>query len=111
MKYNSDRDAALHFLVQSGWATGEAGNIPVLGWYAWKISNLPAEVSPSNTEINSVLEDHFSAGYEDSYALRQSLVGHFLLTEIDDGRVRVIQFPTEHDLYVAFNGFCDEVIA
>lgn len=109
MKYNSDRDAALHFLVQSGWSTGEDGNIPEQGWYAWKTSNLPAEVWQANTEINSVLEDHFAAGYTDSPALRDSLVGNFLITEDDQGFVMVVQFPSEAELHHAFNGYCEQV--
>ena len=105
-KYDSFRDSALHFLCTSGWDNGEFGDVQTYGVYIWRISNTEAEVSLENTEFNSVLEDweHYEeVGESDEF--RQSLVGHFILSENEHGFVNVRSFDTESGLDARYNAF------
>lgn len=105
-KFDSPRDAALHFLCSNDWSNDSTGDIPDYGLYAWRISNTWGEVKPENTEITSLLEDYLKTeDIQDSPEFRRSLVGHFLVTENSQGFVSVIKAPNETALLEQFSYF------
>jgi hypothetical protein len=97
-KFDSFRDSALHYLCTSDWANESFGDMDY-GVYIWRISNNLSEVSTDNSEINSVLEEWAPMeGYETLHTdstFRETLAGHFLVSENDQGMVTVHQFATE----------------
>lgn len=106
-KFDSFRDSALHYLCVSDWAEESFGNVSDYGVYIWRISNTLQEVSPDNGEFNSIIEDWAPMeGYEtlqSDPAFRESLAGHFLVSENDQGMVSVRQFATEAAMLARFN--------
>jgi hypothetical protein len=103
-KYDSDRDNILHFMCEAGWANESFGDVEAPTGYVWRITNAPADVQQSNTEITSLIEDQLAAyGIEDSPEFRSSLVGNFLVYEDSSGFVSVLKAPSEHALVVQFN--------
>lgn len=111
-KYDSFRDSALHFLCTSGWNTGEFGDVQDYGVYIWRISNTPEDVQASNTELTSVLEDWdtYNDADADSQTFRDSLVGHFILSENEYGFVNVRKFDTVAGLDHRYNEFLKHYI-
>jgi hypothetical protein len=99
-KFSSARDSILEYLCNNGWANDSFGDVEASTGYVYRISNTTSEVNKQNGEFNSVMGDWFEANPEvrDSVALRQELVGHFLVTEDSQGFVRVTQFDTEQEL-------------
>lgn len=109
-KFDSYRDSALHFLCSGEWGNESFGNVSTYGVYLWRISNKLEEVHTLNTEINSVLEEWEESNPELLGVLecsleefRKSLIGHFLVSENEQGSVTVRQFPTEGALISQFN--------
>lgn len=106
-KYDSARDDILHFMCTSDWANESTGNSVDWEGYAWRISNTTSEVNKQNTEVNSLLEDWFKSNAEvrDSVALRQELVGNFLVVELSNGMIDVASFDTPEALKEAYDAF------
>jgi hypothetical protein len=109
-KFDSYRDSALHFLCSVEWGNESFGNVQTYGVYLWRISNKLEEVHTLNIEINSVLEEWEQANPELEGTLemsledfRKQLVGHFLVSENEQGSVTVREFPTEGALKSQFN--------
>ncbi len=105
-KYDSYRDSALHYLCASDWANESFGDVSTYGVYVWRISNDPADVQVINTEITSVLEEWFEANPEISetdQSFRDQLVGHFMVSENNQGQVTVRQYQLESELIQHFN--------
>jgi len=103
-KFSSDSDSALHFLCLSDWANDSFGNVEAPTGYVWKISNYESDVSSSNTEFTSILEEWNK--YEmntDNQEFRRSLLGHFLLQEDSNGFVHVRKYETDKELCMAFD--------
>lgn len=102
-KYDSFRDEALHALCLADWANDSAGNCSDYGVYFWRITNEPQDVATNNGEFNSLVEalelEH------DSAELRQSLIGHFLVSENNQGLVTVRQFTLVSELFRRFEEF------
>ena len=96
-KYSSARDSILHFMGTNDWATDSNGNSEAPTGYFWKISNTTSEVNKQNTEVNSLLEEWFQQNPEvrDSVALRQELVGNFIVNEDSNGFIYVMTIETE----------------
>lgn len=108
-KYSNDRDSALHFLCSSGWGNDSFGDVSTFGKYVWRISNSWEEVKPAAIDFTSVIEEWLEAEeLEDGEAFRKSLVGHFLVTELDNGTVSVIDCGTELGLISVFNVIRDQ---
>lgn len=108
-KFDSYRDSALHYLCSSEWGNASFGDVSTYGVYIWRISNKLEEVHTLNTEINSVLEEWEETNPELLGTLecsleefRKSLIGHFLVSENEQGLVTVRQFPTEAALISQF---------
>lgn len=102
-KFDSVRDSALHFLCEGEWSNDSTGDITSYGLYTWRISLTPNELSYERDEIGSLLEDWFSSnGVEDTPAFRESLVGHFLVSENSDGFVTVLKAPSATSLVSQF---------
>jgi hypothetical protein len=108
-KFDSYRDSALHFLCSGEWGNESFGDVSTYGVYIWRISNNLQEVHTLNTEINSVLEDWEESNPEMLGVLecsleefRKTLVGHFLVSENEQGSVTVREFPTEERLIQQF---------
>jgi hypothetical protein len=108
-KYDSYQDSALHYLCSSEWGNDSFGDVSTYGVYIWRISNNLQEVHTLNIEINSVLEEWEEANPELLGTLectleefRKTLVGHFLVSENEQGQVTVRQFPTEGALISQF---------
>jgi hypothetical protein len=99
-KYSSARDSILHFMCTSDWATESNGNSEAPTGYFWKISNTTSEVNKRNTEVNSLLEEWFQQNPEvrDSVALRQELVGNFIVNEDSNGFIYVMTVETQKTL-------------
>lgn len=99
-KFSNDRNSALHYLCSAEWSNGSFGDCTGYGRYVWRISNSWEEVQPSNTEITSLLEEWLEANPEvqDSSEFRRELVGHFLVTELDNGQVIVLKCADEGQL-------------
>jgi len=104
-KFDSYRDSALHFLCTSDWANESFGNVQDYGVYIWRISNSVNDVQKENMEFASVIEDWFTANPEcaDHKALRRSLLGHFMVSENEQGLVTVKQYTLESELIRHFN--------
>lgn len=104
-KFSTDRDSALHYLSTSEWANDTFGNVEAPTGFVSKISNNWEEVKPENTEMTSVLEDWFEqqGDVEDTPEFRESLVGHFLITENSQGFVYVSEFETAEDRDRVYN--------
>jgi hypothetical protein len=102
-KYDSFRDEALHALCLADWANESNGDCSDYGVYFWRISNAPQDVATNNPEFNSLVEalelEH------DTPELRQSLIGHYLVSENDQGLVTVRQFSIESELVRRFTEF------
>jgi hypothetical protein len=102
-KYDSFRDEALHALCLADWANESNGDCSDYGVYFWRISNEPQDVATNNQEFNSLVEllelEH------DTPELRQSLIGHFLVSENDQGLVSVRQFENDRDLIARYAAF------
>lgn len=99
-KYSSARDSILHFMCEAEWSNGSFGDVEAPTGYVWRISNDPADVHIPNTEVTSLLEEWFTANPEvtDSPALRDELVGHFLVTEDSQGHIYVMTCPSATSL-------------
>lgn len=103
-KYSNDRDNILHFMATSDWANESFGDVEAPTGYVWRISNTPEEVQVSNTELTSLIEEQLvSYDIEDGPEFRNSLVGHFLISEDSNGLVYVMPFPNESNLLNRFN--------
>lgn len=103
-KYDSDRDNILHFMCMSEWSNEFFGDVEAPTGYVWRISNTFDEVSPDNTEFNSLVETSVALyDIEDSPEFRSSLVGHFLVYEDSSGFVSVLKAPSEQALITQFN--------
>jgi len=106
-KFDSYRDSALHFLCSQEWGNESFGDVSTYGVYIWRISNTWEDVKPANKEFESVIEDWEEwAGLAEahtSYGLRQSLVGHFMVSENEQGLVTVKQYALESELIRHFN--------
>jgi hypothetical protein len=103
-KYSTDRDNILHFLCTSDWANDSFGNVEAPTGYVWRISNDPADVQISNTEITSVIEDQLkSYDIEDSPEFRKELEGHYLIQEDSNGLVHVLKCPSKTSLVSEYN--------
>jgi hypothetical protein len=104
-KYSSARDSILHYLCLAGWANESFGNVESPTGYVWRITNDPADVSQDNTEFQSVLDTWLTDSPEvtDSPALRDELVGNFLVTEDSNGFIGVTRYLSEHLLIQAFD--------
>jgi hypothetical protein len=99
-KYSSARDSILHFMCISDWANDSNGNSEAPTGYFWKISNTTSEVNKQNTETNSLLDEWFQQNPEvrDSVALRQELVGNFIVNEDSNGFIYVMTVETQKTL-------------
>lgn len=106
-KFDSFRDSALHYLCSGEWGNASFGDVTDYGVYVWRISNSWEEVKPEAMDFTSVIEEWAPMeGYETLHAdiaFRQSLVGHFLVSENSQGQVSVRQFPSEAALLARFN--------
>ena len=104
-KFDCARDDILHYLCTSDWAEDSFGNVTDYGSYVWRISNDVNDVSMTNGEFNSILEEWFgwNEGVTDSPELRAELVGHFLVTTVDSGFVYVSAYDTAEALKTAYN--------
>jgi hypothetical protein len=102
-KYSSDRDNILHYMATSDWANDSFGDVEAPTGYVWRMSNDLQDVQLANTELTSLIEDQLEAyDIEDGPQFRNSLVGHFLITENDQGAVSVQKFDTESELFALF---------
>jgi hypothetical protein len=108
-KFDSYRDSALHFLCRAEWCNASFGDVSTYGVFIDRISNKLEEVHTLNTEINSVLEEWEQSNPELLGTLecsleefRKTLVGHFLVSENEQGSVTVREFPTEKRLIQQF---------
>lgn len=105
-KFDSYRDSALHYLCSADWGNESFGDVNTYGVYLWRISNTEEDVSTLNEEFNSVMADWFVDNREretTEQEVRDSLVGHFLVSENSQGLVTVKEFPTEGALIGMFN--------
>jgi len=111
-KYDSFRDSALHFMCESEWHSGEFGDQSTYGTYIWRISNTEADVATENGEFNSLLEEWQNVKDADSNSdeFRESLVGHFIVSENDLGFVYVRKFDTEAQRDARYNDFLTHFI-
>lgn len=93
-KYDSFRDSALHFLCLADWSNESFGDVSDFGVYIWRISNTPEDVQATNTELTSVLEDwdYYEEANGASQEFRDELVGHFIVSENDQGLVTVRKY-------------------
>lgn len=102
-KYSTDRDNVLHFLCISDWSNESFGNVEAPTGYVWRISNTANDVALTNTEFNSVIEEWNQSEFNtDNLEFRNSLVGHFLVIEDNNGFVHVLEFPNEDALMTHF---------
>lgn len=111
-KYDSTRDSVLHFLCTQEWSNDSTGDDDY-GKSVWRISNTRDEIfgcfNQGNTELDSVLEILVeSEQIELTDELRNSLVGHFLVTQLASGLVLVYECETELQLISIFNVIEDE---
>jgi hypothetical protein len=103
-KYNSLRDSALHYMCINGWSTGEFGDVQDFGAYVWRVDNKAEDVQIGNTEFWSMLREWWGAnGDPNIVEIRDSLVGHFIVLESDQGFVSVIDYNTEEELVERYN--------
>jgi hypothetical protein len=104
-KYSSARDSLLHFLVSVEWDDGDSfGDVSEWGNYIWKITNTPEDVAKVNTEFNSVIEAWLSENTEvtDSQALRDEIVGFFIVSTNGQGFISVEKFSTARQRDIQF---------
>lgn len=96
-KFSRARDSILHYLCLSEWSNESTGNSVDWTMYVWRISNDPADVHIPNTEFSSIMDEwlEYNPEVTDSQALRDELVGHFLVVEYSGGSVSVIRYETE----------------
>lgn len=109
-KFDSYRDSALHFLCRAEWCNASFGDVSTYGVFIDRISNEYSDVQELNTEVSSVLEDWFTANPEVSPSdrtFRYSLVGHFLVSENEQGQVTVKEFKLESELIRHFEAMRD----
>jgi hypothetical protein len=107
-KFDSFRDSALHFLCTQDWGNDSFGDVTDYGVYIWRISLDAMEVSQTNTEFNSVIELLVeSEGFPFTQELRDSLVGHFMVSENEQGLVTVKQYTLESELIRHFEQMRD----
>ena len=106
-KYDSFRDSALHFLCLADWANESFGDVSDYGVYIWRISNQRDDVMLANGEFNGVIFDWITANpeCEDSLEFRESLIGHFIVSENDQGQVTVRKFDSEVGMLDMFNKY------
>jgi hypothetical protein len=99
-KFSCDRDSALHYLCSGEWSNDSFGDVTDYGRYVWRISNTWEEVKPAAMDFTSVLAEWLEANPEvqDSEEFRRELVGHFLVTELDNGQVIVLKCADEGQL-------------
>lgn len=103
-KFDSFRDSALHYLCTSEWANESFGDVSTYGVYIWRISLDTEEVKQTNIEFNSVMDLLVeSEGFPFTQELRDSLVGHFMVSENEQGLVTVKQYTLESELIRHFN--------
>jgi hypothetical protein len=103
-KYGTDRDNILHYMATSDWAMGSFGDVEAPTGYVWKMSNNPADVQVSNTELTSLIEDQIELySIEDGPEFRASLVGHFLIAEDSNGFVSVAEYASAELLQQAYD--------
>lgn len=103
-KFSSARDSILEYLCNNGWSNEDFGNVEAPTGYVYRISNTLAEVQMENSEVTSLLGDWFEGNSEvtDSPELREELIGHFIVTEDNQGFVRVAKFDTEKEMLAEF---------
>lgn len=108
-KFDSFRDSALHYLCRAEWCNESFGDVTTYGVFIDRISNEYADVQELNTEVSSLLEEWFTEnGVSPSdREFRYSLVGHFLVSENDQGQVTVKEFKLESELIRHFNQMRD----
>ena len=103
-KFDSLRDSALHYLCSVDWGNESFGDVSTYGVYIWRISNTQFEVSERNMEFNSVIQGwEESEGTEITEELRNSLIGHFMVSENEQGQVTVKEYTLESELIRHFN--------
>jgi hypothetical protein len=95
-KYSSARDSILHFLCQSEWSNGSFGDVEAPTGFVYRITVEESDVH-GNPEFDSVIEEWFEQNPEvtDSYALRQELVGFWLVNEDSNGFSTTMDGQTE----------------
>lgn len=105
-KYDNEWDDVLHYLCQNGWANESTGNVEAPSGYVWRISNDVNDVSESNTEFNSLMEEWFQQNdMVDSKDFRRALVGHFIVREDNNGLVFLQSFKTEKEMLEAYDAY------
>jgi hypothetical protein len=109
-KFSSARDSILEYLCSNGWATESFGDVEAPTGYVYRISNTIGDVNKRNGEFNSIMGDWFEQNPEvrDSVALRQELVGHFIVTENSQGFVNVTEIATANELAREFDRMAGE---
>lgn len=109
-KYSNEFEDALHYLCNSGWATGEFGGVEAPTGLVWKISNTWDDVKPENGEFNSLMEEWFAQNSEfaDSEEFRRNLVGDFIIREDNNGSISMQSFPTQEDMLDTYRGLRDD---
>lgn len=107
-KYDSFRDSALHFLCNAGWGNESDGDAPDYGSHFTRISLNWSDVGLNNTEFNSLIEqweNHEEAHGMEYHRFRASLVGHWLVSEDNQGFVHVRGFTREDQAKARFDAF------
>lgn len=109
-KFDSYRDSALHFLCRAEWCNASFGDVNDYGVFIDRISNFQEDLTgcidalteweEMNPELLGVLECT-------KEEFRASLVGHFLVSENEQGLVTVKQYTLESELIRHFNQMRD----
>lgn len=103
-KFDSLRDSALHYLCSVEWGNESFGDVSTYGVYIWRISISSEELEEVASALEALEEsEELLRGIEDLEAFHKSLVGHFMVSENEQGLVTVKEYTLESELIRHFN--------
>lgn len=106
-KYASPRDHLLHFLTaEAGWGKESGNEYARTGWFS-TVSVLADDFPVLRTEHPVTLDTVLDSRRDE---VLESVVGHFIVQEFDDGRVTVTEYPDADALEAAYDALESEFL-